>query len=120
MNYTILIYETPADFAVRHSVDTKQREDYRAAWPPYSKALKDAGIFVSGAGLQAPETGTTLRFEGVQRLVQDGPYADTKEQLGGFFMIDVPDLDTALDWAARCPHRPGNAIEVRPNLPPMS
>ncbi len=120
MNYTILIYETSADFAARTSADAKQREDYIAAWPPYSKALKDAGIFVGGAGLQPPETGTTMRFERGQRLVQDGPYADTKEQLGGFYMINVPELNTALDWAARCPHRPGRVFEVRPNLPPMS
>lgn len=120
MNYTILIYETAVDFAVRNSADTKKRDDYWAAWPPYSKALKEAAIFVGGAGLQPPESATTLRFNGEQRLVQDGPFADTKEQLGGFYMIDVPDLDTALDWAARCPRSPGRVLEVRPNLPPMS
>ncbi len=119
MNYTILIYETPADFAVRTDPDPKKREAYWAVWPPYSKALKDAGIFVGGAGLQPPETATTLKFHGDQTQVQDGPYADTKEQIGGFFMINVPDLDAALDWAARCPRMPGRVIEVRPNLPPM-
>ena len=72
MNYTILIYETPADFAVRTDPDKQQA--YWAAWPPYSKALKDAGVFVSGAGLQPPETATTLRFRDQQRLVQDGPF----------------------------------------------
>ena len=75
MNYTILIYETPADFAVR--TDPDKQQDYWAAWPPYSKAFKDAGVFVSGAGLQPPETATTLKFRDEQRLVQDGPYADT-------------------------------------------
>ena len=67
MDYTILIYETPADFAVR--TDPKKQKAYWAAWPPYSKALKDAGVFVSGAGLQPPETATTLKFRGEQRLV---------------------------------------------------
>lgn len=119
MNYTILIYETPADFAARADSDPKKREAYWAAWPPYSKALKDAGIFVSGAGLQPPDSATTLKFRDGRRLVQDGPYADTKEQLGGFFIIDVPDLDTALDWAARIPHAAGRTFEIRPNLPPM-
>ena len=119
MKYSILIYETAADFAVRTDPDPKKRADYWALWPPYSKALKDAGVFVGGAGLQPPETATTLRFSSGQRQVQDGPYADTKEQLGGFYMIDVPDLDTALDWAARCPQSPGRVFEVRPNLPPM-
>ncbi|MGH9584559.1 MAG: YciI family protein [Bryobacteraceae bacterium] len=119
MNYTILIYETAADFAVRADPDPKKREAYWAAWPPYSKTLKDAGVFVSGAGLQPPETATSLRFREGERLVQDGPYAETKEQLGGFFVLNVPDLDTALDWAARCPRAPGRVIEVRPNLQPM-
>ncbi|MDQ2839709.1 MAG: YciI family protein [Acidobacteriota bacterium] len=120
MNYAILIYETPAHFAVRNGADAKKREDYWAAWPAYTKALKDAGVFVGGAGLQPPDLTRTLKFEGEQQLVQDGPFADTKEQLGGFFMIDVPDLETALAWAARCPRSAGRVLEVRPNLPPMS
>jgi hypothetical protein len=114
MNYTILIYETPADFAVR--TDPEKQQEYWAAWPTYSKALKDAGAFVGGAGLQPPETATTVRFQGEKRLVQDGPFADTKEQLGGFYIISTPDLDAALDWAALCPRAPGRVIEVRPNL----
>ena len=118
MNYSILIYETPADFAARTEPDAEKRAAYWAAWPRYSKALKDAGVFVGGAGLQPPDTATTLKFHEGQRLVQDGPYADTKEQLGGFFMIDVPNLDAALDWAARCPHAEGRVFEVRPNLVP--
>ncbi|MGH8378401.1 MAG: YciI family protein [Gammaproteobacteria bacterium] len=120
MNYSILIYETAADFAVRNDPDPKKREAYWQMWPPYSKALKDAGVFVGGAGLQPPDTATTLRFNHDKRLVQDGPFADTKEQLGGFFIINVPDLDTALEWAARCPRSPGRVYEVRPNLLPMS
>ena len=69
---------------------------------------------------QPPDTATVLKFRGDERLVQDGPYADTKEQLGGFYIINVPDLDTALEWAARCPRAPGRIYEVRPNLQPMS
>lgn len=120
MHYSILIYETAADFVARTDPDPKQREAYWAAWPVYTKALREAGVFVGGAGLQLPETATTLRFRDGQRLVQDGPYADTKEQLGGFFIIDVPDLDTALAWAARIPHSPGRTFEIRPNLVPPS
>ncbi|MGH8278007.1 MAG: YciI family protein [Gammaproteobacteria bacterium] len=121
MNYTLLIYETPADSARRTNPDPKNREAYLAAWPPYAKALKDAGIYVSGAGPQPPDTATTLRFKkDDQRLVQDGPFADTKEQLGGFFIINVPDRDTALEWAARCPHSSRGVIEIRPCLPPVS
>lgn len=118
MNYALLIYETPADFARRTDSDPKKREAYLSAWPPYAKALKEAGVFVSGAGLEIPDTAATLSFKGDKRQVQDGPFADTKEQLGGFFVINVPDLQTALDWAARCPHSSGGVIEVRPCLPP--
>jgi hypothetical protein len=118
MNYSILIYETPADFIVRNDPDPKKREAYWAVWPAYTKALKDAGVFVGGAGLEPPGTATTLKFNGDKRQVQDGPFADTKEQLGGFFIINVPDLDTALDWAARCPRSPGRVYEVRPNITP--
>lgn len=119
MHYSILIYETAADFAVRSDPDPAKRDAYWSAWPPYAQALREAGVLVSGAGLQPPDTATTLRFPGGQRRVQDGPYADTKEQLGGFFIIDVPDLDAALEWAARVPQSPGRAFEVRPNLAPM-
>jgi hypothetical protein len=116
MNYTILIYETPADFATRNDPDPAKRDAYRSSWPSYTKALQDAGVMVGGAGLQPPDTATVLRFKDDQRQVQDGPFADSKEQLGGFYIIDVPDLDTALDWAARCPKSPGRVYEVRPNL----
>lgn len=118
MHYALLIYETPGDFARRGDPGSKEREAYMAAWPPYAKALKEAGVFVSGAGLEAPGTAATLYVEDDRRRVQDGPYADTKEQLGGFFIINVPDMQTALDWAARCPRSSGGVIELRPCLPP--
>ena len=82
------------------------------------EAIRASGVVVSGAGLQPPETATTVRLKGEQRHVQDGPFADTKEQLGGFFVIDVPDLDAALAWAARSPAATDAAVEVRPVMPP--
>ena len=118
MNYTMLIYEPQSDFALR--TDPDKQGAYLAAWPPYAKALRDAGVLVGGAGLEPPETGTTVRIRDGKRVVQDGPYADTKEQLGGYFIINVPDLDTALDWASRCPTTPTGVIEIRPNIPPMT
>ena len=114
MNYSMLIYENQTGFALR--TDPKKSKDYWAAWPAYGQALKDAGVFVGGAGLQMPDTATTLKLGDGKRQVQDGPYADTKEQLGGFYIIDVPNLDAALEWAARIPAAPGSVIEVRPNL----
>ncbi|MGF6755002.1 YciI family protein [Paraburkholderia sp. GAS334] len=117
MNFTMLLYETPEGFARRTDPDAEKREAYHAAWPRYVQALSEAGVFVTGAGLQPPGNATTVTI-GDPRRVQDGPYADTKEQLGGFFMIDVPNLDAALEWAARIPAAPGCVIEVRPNMVP--
>ena len=112
----MLIYENAAGFALR--TDPHKSQAYWAAWPAYARALEEAGVMVGGAGLQLPETATTVQLRDGKRHVQDGPFADTKEQLGGYFVIDVPDLDTALDWAARVPAAPGSVIEVRPNLTP--
>ena len=83
----------------------------------YGKALNQAGIFVSGAGFLPPDSGTSVQVKSDKRTVHDGPYADSKEQLGGFYVIDVPDLDTALEWAAKCPSSAGGMTEVRPLLP---
>ena len=117
MKYAMFAYESPADFAKRS--DPKVADAYRGAWMAYAKALREAGVITGGAGLEPPTTATVLRLQNDKRQVQDGPYADTKEQLGGFFIFDVPDLDTALDWAARCPAASSGAIELRPLLPPM-
>jgi hypothetical protein len=116
MNYTLLIYETAEDLARRANPETQAA--YWGAWPPYAQALRDAGVFVGGAGLETPCTATTLRIANGRRLVQDGPIAGAKEQLGGYFIVDVPDLDAALDWAARVPSSPGRAVEIRPNIIP--
>src|SRR5258708_39999811 len=107
MNYTMLIYEDAAAFRSRDEPDTKKRQAYWAAWSAYTKALVDAGVMVGGAGLQRSDAATTLRMRDRKRHVQDGPYVDTKEQLGGYYIINVPDLDAALDWAARTPAAPG-------------
>ena len=72
------------------------------------------GVFVAGAGLQSPQNATTVSVRDGKRQVQDGPYAESKEYLGGFVIIDVPDLDTALEWAARHPSAAQTPIEVRP------
>ncbi|MEO0373281.1 MAG: YciI family protein [Cyanobacteria bacterium P01_A01_bin.17] len=108
MKYAILVYETAQDFATRDS------DEVKAAYDAYSKALMEAGVIAGGAELCPANTGTTLFIKGGQRKVQDGPYADTKEQLGGLFIVDVPDVETALDWAARCPAASKCGVEVRP------
>jgi hypothetical protein len=116
MEFALVIYETAADLAARSNPATAPA--YMGAYLAYSQALIHAGIAAGGAGLHPPSTATTVRLREGKRLVQDGPFADTKEQLGGFFVINVPDLDTALVWAARCPAASTGSVEVRPLLPP--
>jgi hypothetical protein len=116
MEFAVLVYENAADFAARN--DPQQAPAYMGAYFAYTQALQAAGVMSGGAGLLPPTTATTVRLRGEQRLVQDGPFADAKEQLGGFFLLDVPDLDTALVWAARCPAAARAGVEVRPLLPP--
>ena len=110
MHFALLIYESPEAFATRKSDGT---DPYTSAWRAYHKALVEADVFVAGDPLEAPETGTTVRIKEGKRGVQDGPYADTKEQLGGFTILELPSLDEALEWAARCPAASYGAVEVR-------
>ena len=116
MQYALIYHETPAELARRNS-DT---EAYWGAWDAYMGAMGAAGIMRGGAGLLTPDTATTLRISGGEWQVEDGPFADTKELLGGFVIIDVADLDAALAWAARAPCAAAGSVEVRPTLPPQS
>jgi len=111
MQFALLIYETPEAFATRNKEKT---DPYVGAWRAYYKALVDAGVYVGGDALEVPETGTTVRVDGGKRRVQDGPFADTKEQLAGVILLELPSVDAALDWAARCPAASAGALEVRP------
>src|SRR5258707_9432983 len=84
------------------------------AWKAYSDALQKAGVFVGGSGLKPPQTATTVRVRDGKRQVQDGPFAESKELIGSVVVIDVPNLDEALEWASRCPMAAWGAVEVRP------
>jgi hypothetical protein len=101
--------------------------DYDAAPPPddvmqqmyadvdvYNKKLTEAGAWVFGGGLEAPSTATVVRSEGGEVLTTDGPYAEAKEVLGGFWVIEAPDLDAALSWASEASTACRAPIEVRP------
>lgn len=118
MEYMILAYEDPDAFARRDDPD--RTEAYWSSWTGYLAALRDSGLLTSAGGLTPPGTATTVRVRDGRRLVQDGPFADSKEQLGGYFVIDVDNLDEALRWAVRCPSAGYAAVEVRPLLPPPS
>ncbi|MEU4427613.1 YciI family protein [Actinoplanes sp. NPDC024001] len=109
MKYLLLINADAVDEAGKPPACTP------ADWMAYDKEVKEAGIFVSGESLADLVTATTVRVgaDG-KRTVTDGPFAETREILGGFYVIDVPDLDAALDWAARCPGAIDGSITVRP------
>ena len=118
MQFILLLNEPESEFAKRD--DPQQAGAYWGGWNAYIGAMAQAGIIVKGDGLLGPHTATTVRIRDGKRLVQDGPFADTKEQLGGYFVIEVPDLDAALEWAARAPCATMASVEVRPVMPPMS
>ena len=114
MQFALLIFESPEAFATRKAPESNP---YLGAWRAYYKTIVEAGIYVGGEPLEVPETGTTVRLIEGKRQVQDGPFADTKEQLAGFMILELPSLDAALDWAARCPAASLGAVEVRPLAP---
>jgi hypothetical protein len=110
VKYMLLIYEDDAE-------RVENMDERMPTCAAYAEAMKKAGIYVTGERLRAVETTTRVRVSDGRTHVVDGPYAETKEQLGGFHVIDVPDLDTALAWAARCPSASRGVVEVRPVWP---
>ncbi len=114
MQFALLIYHSPEEFEMRRR---EYDDPHLGAWRAYYKALVEAKVYVSGDALEVPETATTLRLRDGKRRVQDGPYADTKEQLAGIIVLEVPSVDAALEWAARCPGASLGTIEIRPLAP---
>jgi hypothetical protein len=114
MQYLLMIYSSETDMAAASEADAGRMT---AAYVAYAAAMVQAGVMVGGSRLRPTSTATTVRASGGKTQVLDGPYAETKEQLGGYFMIEAPDLDTALSWAQRCPAASHGAIEVRPVWP---
>jgi len=111
MKYLLLIYGNEANML---SASQETAGQMLAAYGAYTEAVKKAGIHVDSNRLRPTSDGTTVRVRNGKTEVLDGPYAETKEQLGGYYMIDVPDLDAALSWAARCPGASHGTMEVRP------
>ena len=108
--YMLLIY-TPVD-GPPAGTDPEQS----AKWFEYTQALQDAGVHVAGEALQPVDSATTVRVRDGETQIIDGPFAETKEFLGGFYILDCPDLDTALGWAAKMPNIHYGTTEVRPVL----
>jgi hypothetical protein len=114
MEYLLLIY-TPTDAPAREGEDA---EAMFAEFGRYTQDLQESGAMVGGDPLQPPAMATTVRVENGETLTTDGPFAETKEWLGGYYKIDVESLDEALEWAAKIPSvKHGDRIEVRPVMP---
>jgi len=111
MQYLLLLYAEEAGWA---KMTEAQQQQGVAAYGAYTAALKEAGALAGSNRLQPVSTATTVRLADGKPQVLDGPYVDTKEQLGGYYLIDAPDLDAAISWAARCPGAGHGVVEVRP------
>jgi hypothetical protein len=111
MQYMLLIYQNENDWQTAPKAEIDRR---MAAYRAYTDALIQAGVMKHGSRLQPIASATTVRLADGKTNVLNGPYAETREQLGGYYLIDVPDLDRALSWASRCPGASLGAIEVRP------
>lgn len=111
MKYMLMAYVNESGWT---QLTEAEKEQGMAAYMAYSEALTKAGVFVGSNRLQPSSTATTVRAGNGKPQVLDGPFVDSKEQLGGYFLIDVDDLDAALSWAARCPAASHGVVEVRP------
>ena len=111
MRYSLLMNYSEAGGA---EVSPEALAEAMAAFDAYAKSLDDAGVLLGADVLQPVAASTTVTLRNGSLQVQDGPFADTKEQLGGVFLIDVPDLDAALAWAENCPAAQWGTIEIRP------
>jgi hypothetical protein len=110
MRYLVLIYSQEPTSPPPQA----QLEEVGAAYGAYTKLLRDRGAFVGGDELQDTPTATTIRIRDGQTLITDGPFAETKEALGGYYLIEAADLDEAIDLAKQCPGANWGSIEVRP------
>ena len=114
MQYILMLYSEEAGW---FKLTRAEQEQAMAAYGAFTEALKKAEVLVGVNRLQSSSAATTVRVANGKSHVLDGPYADSKEQLGGYYVIDVPDLDAAISWAARCPAASHGIVEVRPLWP---
>ena len=113
--YLLLIYGDQKQSMERwEQMSEEERNENLGQWWKYTKELQDAGAHVAGEALQPVDVAKTVRLRDGEQLVTDGPFAETKEQLGGFYLIDVGTEAEALEWAAKIPSVPYGSIEVRP------
>ena len=111
MQFMLLIYD---DEQIPQTMSEEERNAFMGEYFAYTEELRQAGAYVAGDALQAIETATTVRVRDAEQLLTDGPFAETKEQLGGYYIVDVDSLDDAIRWAAKIPSARFGSLEVRP------
>ena len=111
MQYMLLIYD---DESAADAMSEDERKAFMGEYVQYTNDLREAKALVAGDALQRVATATSLRVRNGERVVTDGPFAETKEQLGGYYLIEAESLDEALGWAAKIPSARSGTIEVRP------
>jgi hypothetical protein len=111
MQYMLMIY---GDERAAESMPREEMTEIVNAYMAYTRTLHDAKVFVASNRLKPTSAATAVRITNGQTKLLDGPFAETKEQLGGYYLIEAPDLDAALSWAARCPAARYGTVEVRP------
>ena len=111
MQYMLLLHSEEAGWA---NMTDAQQQQGMAAYMAYGDALKSAGVLMGDNRLRSTSTSTTVKIRDGKTKLVNGPYSESKEQLGGYYHIDVKDLDEALKWAEKCPGAHHGAIEVRP------
>ena len=111
MRYMLLLYSAPD---AGPADGTPERAAAMREWFAYTDEMREAGVLLGGDALHGADTATTIQIREGATIATDGPFAETKEVLGGYYMIDVPDLDAATEWAAKAPLAPYGSVEVRP------
>ena len=111
MRYMLLIYGQEGQWG---NASEAEQEAEMAKWYGYTQELQNAGVSTAGDALQPTSTATSVRDKDGEPMVTDGPFAETKEQLGGYYLLDVPNLDEAIKWAHKCPGAVKGTIELRP------
>jgi hypothetical protein len=114
MQYLLLLHLDEPTIAAARETDPKA---VMAAYGAYTKAMREADVWRGGERLHPASNGAIVRLKDNKTSVLNGPYAETREQLGGYYLIEAPDLDAAIAWAARCPATTHGAVEVRPIWP---
>ncbi len=114
MEYLLMIHSDPSGMA---ALSPGQQQEALAAYGAYHQALQASGVLRNSNRLRPTSAATTVRLRSGKTEVLNGPFAESREQLGGYFLIDVPDLDAAISWAARCPGASHGSVEVRPVWP---